>query len=210
MVWNPFKRRPVAGEGNTMAEANATTPPAGGIDYEKLGAAVAAGLAPALQSANKPLLDALARLQPAAPAEQGAAAKGGKGEAADKPLSMDDVRKAITDALSSTQQQQAKTQARASYAAEKLKDLPKVYQDQLPDTDDANALAQAEQRIRAAYQADFKLAGGKTADVGGQAAGGKPPTNAVDLSKVSPVQAIEMGLKAAKPAQGAAATTAGA
>ena len=87
--------------------------------------------------------------------------------------------------------------------AEKMKDLPAVYQNQLPNTGNAAELAAAEQKIREQYRADFKIAQ-PTAQpnvAGTPPTGAQPPTAApVDLSKLSPTQLVEQGLKDAQAA----------
>jgi hypothetical protein len=173
-----------------MAEDTAGTAPA--IDYEKLGAAIAASLAPAIGEANKPLLERLDKL--ATPATQAAAAADPGAKA--KPLSADDITKIVSDQLKTFQQGQQTQAAREGYLASKMNDLPAAYRNQMPNTADAAELARAEQQIRQQFQADFKAAGGTTQTVAGNPpAGAAKPGAAVDTSKLSSVDKIALGLK---------------
>jgi hypothetical protein len=224
MVWNPFKRRAGGKEAN-MAEAG-TTPPAGGaIDYDKLGAAIAGALATPIQTAvtaavaeaNKPVAEALTKLQPQQPAatQQGQGQGGAGGGDKAKPLTEQDVARIVGDQLKSFQQTTQQGQARERYQAEKLKDLPVAYRNQLGS--DPAKWAQEEQQIREQFKTDFKGLGGTTPNVGGDNPGGtKPAATAADVSKMSAVDKIELGLRGSKPqttttpAAGGGGTTAGA
>ena len=79
--------------------------------------------------------------------------------------------------------------ARAVHIASKMSDLPHAYRNILPTTDDPKTLEQAEAAIRSIHAADREA-------VAAQAA---PPPTEQDLSKLSPTQLIEMGLRQEKP-----------
>ena len=87
--------------------------------------------------------------------------------------------------------------ARTAYIATKMGDLPEVYRQQLSG-DPANWSSQ-EQSIRAQYRADFAAIMAKGPRVDGAAAGGSPPSAAVDISKLNPLQKIELGIRGQKP-----------
>ncbi|HUX17295.1 MAG TPA: hypothetical protein VMW52_12540 [Phycisphaerae bacterium] len=87
------------------------------------------------------------------------------------------------------------TAARDKFAAEKLKDLPAVYRDKLPITDDEASLAKAEQAIRKQFADDMKAAGVQVPDAGSKpATAGAPGAAGPDTSKMNPVQKIEAGI----------------
>ena len=160
-----------------------------------------------LATGQQQLVETFGRAQPAA-AQSAAPAPQATTAAAGKPLTLDDVARAVRDGLAADQQTRAKSEARDRYAAEKLKDLPAVYRAKLPATDDAAALSAAEQAIRAEFKSDFAALGGRAADVSGTPPpGGQPPAAAVDYTKLSPQAAIEAGLKQSR-AVGAAPTSA--
>jgi hypothetical protein len=204
----PFKRRS-GGKEKTMAEANPNPTPA--LDAKALGDAIAAGFAAqlpaALQQANAPVLEALKGLQQAAPpAPAGAAATTAGAGDKSKPLTLEDITK-LLDHRDQQREQTATTRAqRERYQGDKLKDLPPIYRDRLGS--DPAKWATEEQAIRDQYKADFQAAGGKVEDVGGDQPGGEKPGAPVDLSKNSATQNITLGLKTAKPATGATASSA--
>lgn len=137
------------------------------------------------------IADTLAKLPPAAGKNEPE-----KKDDAVKAITAGDVTKIVTDALKAHQTTAAANDARRGFIAEKMKDLPAVYQNQLGN--DAAKFAEEEQKIRAQYQADFKVTGGTTPVVKGDAngaGGGAAPSGVVDLSKLSPVQKISLGLK---------------
>lgn len=195
-----------------MAETQPT------IDSKAIADAVATAVATAVAAAVKPIADnqkviadTLAALPPAPAAKPAAVAAGAAGatDAAPKGLTADDVAKIVGDQLKAYQTTAAADAARRSYQADKLKDLPEVYRNQL-GTDPAKFAAE-EQSIRDAFKADFKAAGGTVPNVGGSAAAGGAggagtvkPGEMVDLSKLTPTQLIAQGLAASKP-QGAVA-----
>jgi hypothetical protein len=180
-----------------------TTPAAGGaaFDPKALQDAVAAGIA----AGQKPLLERLGALElklatPGGTAAGGAAAgataaggDAGSKDAKEKPLSAADVARLLDERDAKRSQASDLAQKRQSFVGEKLKDLPAAYQSLL-GSDPAQWPAE-EQRLRQQFQADFKVAGGKVADVGGGNAGGAPPAATVDMSKLSAVQKIALGLK---------------
>lgn len=200
-----------------MAEAgNTATPPAasGGIDTNALSQAIATALATALPAAiaeaNKPMVEALRAQQPAAGTQGQAAAQGGQaGAAKAQTLTEQDVARIVGDQLKSFQQTTQQTQARERYQADKLKDLPAAYRNQLGP--DPAKWAAEEQQIRDQYKADFGAVGGQGKDVGGDQPGGQKPAATIDTSKLSPAQKIELGLRSSKPQRtGADAGTAAA
>jgi hypothetical protein len=92
----------------------------------------------------------------------------------------------------------------AARAAERLADLPAAYRRLMPATGSADDLAAAEQAIRRQYRDDLSAAGRTLAGGGpAPAAGGVSPAAApVDLSKLSGLALITMGLKAGTPTRG--------
>ena len=172
-----------------MAETNSA-----GIDMTALAGLIATSVATAVAEANKPILDQIGKLQSPAPAPAAAAASK---DGTPKPITMEDI-KALLDGRDKSA---AKSATRDGYAKDKLGDLPAAYRNQLPDTDDMGALDKAAQTIREGYREDLKAKGFTVADVGGNApANGVPPAKGpVDMSKMSPTQLIEMGLKQAGP-----------
>jgi hypothetical protein len=152
-------------------------------------ATIPALVASAVAEAMKPFSEQIAKFQTAAPPAPTATGK--KGE-----LTIDDVSRAIGDALQSHNRTQSVLQTVASYASEKLKDLPPIYQKMLPSTDDVQKLVAAEQTIRAQFLADMKALGIEPKAVGAQGVGGaaKPAAGPVDLSKMSADQLITQGL----------------
>lgn len=98
---------------------------------------------------------------------------------------------------------QSQTAARQTYLNEKMSDLPDAYQRLMPDTGDAAKLAKAEQDVRAQFKKDFPNAAAngsgeekKSTDVSGlTATTGGDKAEAVDLSKLSGIEKIQMGLE---------------
>ena len=194
---NFYTRPPGSGGGK---EPMADAPPAAPIDMKALGEAIATSVKSAVDAAVKPLADnqqalasALAKLPAATPA-----AEKDKPADAGKPLTAEDVGKIVGEQLKGFQQQQSQSAERTRFQQDKLKDLPEVYRNQLGN--DPAKWAAEEQAIRDRYKADFKAAGGKVEDVGGEQPGGQAPAASLDLSKNSPVQNIALGLRDAKPA----------
>lgn len=206
---NLFRRPATAGGKDPMAGETTATP---GIDTKALGEAIAASLtaslgpalATAIGEANKPLVEQLGKLQPPAAAAgnaaggnaAGAGATGGK----PTPVTAEDVAKIVAEQLKGFQQTSQQTAQREAYLGSKLKDLPAAYRNQLGP--DPAKWAAEEQAIRDQFKADLAAAGVKPADVGGDQPGGQKPGQAVDLSKLSPVQKVMAGLAASTP-QGA-------
>jgi hypothetical protein len=188
---NLFHKLPKTGGGKDhMGDTTPTAnPPAasGGIDLktftDMLGAAV------------KPLAEAIAEIK-------AATAKTPSAPGQDRPLTAADVQKLLADALKAHSATTEQTTAREKFLGEKLADLPAAYRGQL-GTDPAK-WAGEEQAIRTQYQADFKAAGGKTPDVAGGAAGGEKVASAVDTSKLSGFELLNIGL-AKLPVPGAVA-----
>lgn len=119
---------------------------------------------------------------PAAPA-----AKPGSALTEDRLLAILDAREAKRSASQSVADQ------KREFVATKLKDLPAFAAKSLGD-DPANWPAE-EQALRSDYRASLAAAGVKPANVGGKEPGGKPPAKAVDLTKMSPSEKFELGLK---------------
>lgn len=179
--------------GETNPTANPTPAATGGIDYEKLGAAIAA--------ANKPLLDRLTALEsavkPSAAPATDDAAQPSAGVTAPKTPTLSDFEKLLDKKLGERDQSAAIKMARDAAAA-RMSDLPEAYRAQLPQTADAAELARAEQSIRTTYAADFKKAAPGAAPV----VNGNPPPNGapatrppLDTSKMTGAQLIGEGLK---------------
>jgi hypothetical protein len=154
-------------------DAGNTTPPAAGSLADQITAAVAAAVAP--------LHQAIADLQ---------------------GVAGDDVDDDGGEDPAGTPQA-----ARQAFIAEHMGDLPAAYQKRLPlaNGGDVDALKNAEQRIRRQYRADLAAAAAANphptlkarmaAGVGPGDVGG-----AVDWSKLSPVQQIEVGLSMSRNA----------
>lgn len=194
------------GDQNTSA-----TPPAasGGLTKEDVKAIFAEGIKEVLGESLKPIHEQMGKLQIAiTPPAASAAAKGKEGES--KPLTADDVKSILAEGLKGFQSQQSQSQARQDFMRSKLNDLPPTYQNLLPDTGDAAALAKAEQDIRARYKSEvLAKIGTQGATAAGSDAGGSAVAPKVDLSKLSPVQKIELAM--GKKGQGdVAGATAGA
>lgn len=215
---NLFRRPATAGGKDPMAGETTATP---GIDTKALGEAIAASLtaslgpalATAIGEANKPLVEQLGKLQPPAAAAGNAAANTAGGNTAGgntagagatggkpAPVTAEDVAKIVAEQLKGFQQTSQQTAQREAYLGSKLKDLPAAYRNQLGP--DPAKWAAEEQAIRDQFKADLAAAGVKPADVGGDQPGGQKPGQAVDLSKLSPVQKVMAGLAASTP-QGA-------
>lgn len=149
--------------------------------------AIAKLISDQVAAAVKPLHDQLAGLKPAA-------AVSGKSDAASQALTAEAVAKIVGDKFAEAQASQASIAARSALANDKLKDLPQTYRDLLPNTGDQAQLAAAEQTIRARYRAEIGDKAAVGFNVGGSA-GGQAAKGQVDVSKLSPAQKIEYGLK---------------
>ncbi len=164
----------------------------------KLTEAAAGAAKAAVDAAIAPVVERLGKVETAAKPAADAA-----GDDTGKPLSREQLDKAFADrdAAAATKADEAKTEkaktdAAAAYAAEKMKDLPEVYQAKLPATDDATKLAAAEQEIRKGFKADMESVGVKLPDVGKPAGDGKSAGSVEpDLGKMSPAQMIAAGFE---------------
>ncbi len=122
------------------------------------------------------------------------------GPQAGAALGAADVQRIVADSLAQQQQATRVSGARDRYLAEKMSDLPSLYQQQMPVSDDPALLASQEQRIRERYRGDFKAAHPNArADVNAGALPGSKPADVLDLSRLSPTQLIAKGLERAKP-----------
>lgn len=161
-----------------MAEAtkdNNATPPAtsGGLTKEDVQAIIAGAIAPLVEN-QKILADTLAKLPPATADKK-------EGEAP-KPLSADDVKAQIAEALKAARETDAsaaaKKAARQAVIDAKLKGVPEEFLAGLPDTDDAKALEDAAGKIRERVLG-LKIAlpdvGGAGKDGGTKPGEGQPP-----------------------------------
>jgi len=111
---------------------------------------------------------------------------------------------AILDARDARNAQtQSVADQRREFVATKLKDLPAFAARSLGD--DPARWPEEEQALRTEYRASLAAAGVKPASVGGREPGGKPPAKAVDLSKLSPSEKFELGLKQEEKPPAAAA-----
>jgi hypothetical protein len=167
-----------------MSDTKTATPPAasGGLTREDVQGLIQETLKTSLAEALKPVTDSIAALKP----------KPMKEETAEKPLTAADVKTMMAETLKGFQSQQSQTQARTDFIRSKLADLPATYQNLLPETADAAALAKAEQDIRARYKAEVgdKIpVAAVNSNAGGAAATGK-----IDLTKLSPTQLLEHGI----------------
>jgi len=197
---NFFKRSPITGGGKDayMAEPNApATPPAasGGppsspVDVEALKTELRTEFASAIAEAMKPVGVGLAELQKG---QQALA------EAAGKAIRPEDVSKAVAEAVKAQTAVQAADAAKATFIAAKLTGVPAAYYAKL-GADPAKWPAE-EQAIRAELQADLAKLGVKATPVDGAAgtAGAGKPGQAVDTSKLSAVQLMELGLGESSP-----------
>lgn len=182
-------------------------PAAGATQTPDLAAQLATltGVVTALAESQKGVVETIAKLAPAAqpqPAAQPAAAA-----ADNKPLTRAELVSLLNERETQSRQASQLADQRQRYVAEKLKDLPPGY-DRLLGNDPSKWAAE-EQAARGQYRDFLKAQGITVPDVNGNppasAAPGGTTTPAaasqIDLSKASPVQAIEMGLRTAKPAQ---------
>lgn len=141
-----------------------------------------------LVQSQQALVDGLA-MPPATPVASAASSA----EPSAMALSPDQVKRLVADALRERETAQTRSAARERWVRERMADLPEAYRRQLPETDDPAALAQAEQALRQQYRDDFRIAGPPTPSIGGDA-GGAAPGEAVDYSRLSPLQQIGLGL----------------
>lgn len=193
------------GKDPQMGDENTATPPAdqGGqvnqdVIAQVVAAAVAKALPAAIAEANKPIVEALAKLQGAAPQQsqpQAAAAQ-------TQPVTLDAIQQLLEKKLSDHQQSAQLKARREAYQTEKLKDLPPVYRNLLGN--DPDKWAAEEQEIRKQFRADLSSAGIQVPNVAGTAdtPGDAKLPNTADLSKLSPVQLIEAGLKKSTASSG--------
>ena len=89
---------------------------------------------------------------------------------------------------------------RELYVLRNMADLPMAYREKMPVTTDAKALAAAEQIIRQEYRADMFIHAPKFLPPMGPApaAATGAVTAPIDVSKLSPHEAIMVGLKRSK------------
>lgn len=132
-------------------------------------------VAAAVTDAVKPLNDQLQQL----------------GQKVEQAATAETVEQAVAEKLGAAQAEQQSDAARQKFVAENLADVPEVYLAELGD-DPAQFEAHAK-AIREQYKADLDKAGVKAPDVGGKPGGGKP-ADAVDTSKLSPMEKIQMGV----------------
>jgi hypothetical protein len=195
---NLFRRSPHTGgrKANVAETTTTATPPAnsGGIDQAALAKAIADGIAEQL----KPITEQLGKLTaPAAPATQ--AAPAAAATTADKPLTLADFQKLLDDRDKQNQSRQQLESSKGKFVADKLKDLPPVYQGLLGN--DPSKWAAEEQDIRTRFKADFKAAGGTVEQVGADGSAGAAPGGAIDLSKMTALEKMALGLKQSSPAR---------
>ncbi len=94
--------------------------------------------------------------------------------------------------------------ARAIYIGTKMMDLPKAYSDQMPVTEDAGKLEEAEMLIREQYRKDMLVHAPLHAWALGYTPPGPQAASAsthpgIDLSKATPSEMILAGLRRSKP-----------
>lgn len=183
-----------------MAETNSAATPA--IDV----AAITKAASDALMAAIKPQLEQIggevtklsglvAAQQPAADASKGtpAAAAAGTPSAA-APITLKDVADLLDKRDAQRQQSNQVTTQREAFIGSKLKNFPAAYQAKLGN-DPAKWDAEATE-IENAFKADAQKFGWKIPNVGGDNPGGTAVTSVrPDMSKLSPTQLIEAGLK---------------
>jgi hypothetical protein len=191
---NLFKT-PVAGEKATMDKETPTTPAAGApaaatpapvatpaVDQKTL----ADLLKSTVSEIVKPLQDEIATLR-----------KGGEKTAdAEKPLSASELTTLLDKRDQSRATSERANSARTKYLAESLKGIPAAYARDLPATEDAAVLAAEGEKIRVRYRADLEAAGVRPPNVSGAggAAAGSPPGAAVNTSKLTAGQKIELSI----------------
>jgi hypothetical protein len=165
------------------------TPPA--IDMAALTKSIIEQVTPSLIEGLKPVIAEQIKAAVPAPVTPAPATKDAKPEA----LTAEAVAKIVADQIAAASQANGQKAARDAFQAEKLKDLPAAYRNQLGS--DPAKWAAEEQAIREQFKADLKAAGLEPKNVGGAAKeGGKTAEqNPVDKSKIDPVSRIEMGLK---------------
>lgn len=167
-------------------------------------AAIEKAVASAVAAAMKPLAESLAQLGEKIAAKPDATdpAKGGEKEIT-AVLTAADVTKIVGEALAARDKAAegtAKVTAAVKSAAQKhLAGVPAVYHGLLPQTDDAAALEAQAKSIREQWQKDLAAQGVKAPNVGAQPGGGATkPGEAIDASKLNPVQKIATGFVAQK------------
>jgi len=121
------------------------------------------------------------------------------------------INKAVTDAITAQSATQTKQAERQKFLAEKLKDVPEAYHGLIGD--DPAKFAEQEQQVRTQLKTDLEKLGVKAENVGSTPAGeANKVTQAVDTSKLSGIELLEMGVQQtsgkATPASNAT-TTAG-
>jgi hypothetical protein len=193
-------RSPRNGDGkeSVMAKANETntaTPPAGsgGIDVQALTQGIVTGVSAAIGEALKPLGEQIGKLgtpQAQKPEEKATA---------EKPLTMADVTKVVTEALAGQQSSQVNAQKRGEFIAANLGKLPKAYQNQLGQ--DPAKWPEEAKGIQAQFETDAKGLGVKLEGLGNPAGdGGKTAAQEkVDTSKMPAFERLHRGLEKLQP-----------
>ncbi|HEX4055804.1 MAG TPA: hypothetical protein VHX86_16185 [Tepidisphaeraceae bacterium] len=110
-------------------------------------------------------------------------------------MTQDDLEKMIQTRIGAVTAQSA----RAVYIGTKMMDLPKAYSDQMPVTDDAAKLEEAEQIIREQYRRDMRIHAPAHALAMGFTQPPQTAQPAVDLSKLTGSELIAEGLRRSKP-----------
>jgi len=119
-----------------------------------------------------------------------------------KAATADMVKQTISEQIAAANASQAKGVDRAKFISEKMGDVPAAYLTGLGD--DPAKFAEQEQAIRTTLKVDLAKLGVKSADVGGDA-GGKKVSDAIDTSKMSAIELIDLGVKQTSGGQAAAA-----
>lgn len=200
-------RRAKSGKEIAMATEVDKATEAGGVSEERVKALLGESLKP-LIDAQAAITESVGKLLTKQAAT--AAEAGGTQSTADtaKPdtLTADSVKQLIGDAFKTYAQTQQSYSQRQAFVAQNLGKLPQAYQAQLGQ--DPARWADESKAIHAQYEADFKGAGGKTTDLGGaNRDGGTTAANGgVDLSKLTPMQKISIGVKQLPPESSAGGT----
>jgi len=107
---------------------------------------------------------------------------------------MEMVDATIRERLGALDARERARDAREAMVRRKMADIPAIYQNLLPNTDDPAILEAAANKIREQFQSAFPHAPRQAPQAGGASAG-SPPPQTVDLTKMSAAQLISLGLR---------------
>lgn len=154
---------------------------------------------------QKILADTIKQLPPAQTEEQ---KTGESGKTKPEPVTAESIGKIVADQIAAAQKsQQASDQSRQQreqFIANRLKNFPPAYQNQLGN--DPAKFEEEAKNIEQVFKTDATKFGWKAPSVGGENAGGQSPAAVKpDLSKLSASELIRMGVQQSKPGQQTAA-----